>query len=469
LEWQAGTAREGCLSTWKRRSALLALPFPVEKSRAMTIDSPASGLADVASAPTSLPPAVRQKIFLYLGILIVLLAFGSPSGGLIDIPISFLLKNKLQLKAHEVANFKLMAAVPLYLAFAFGFVRDIWNPFGMRDRGFMLLFGSTSALLYVFFAFTSISYVMLLVAVILLTTSFLFVSSAQNGLTAMLGQQHAMTGQISAVWNVFLSIPTFAALLAGGTLSGLLEEKGADQAVRILFLVGAAIMFTVAAYAIRRPKDVFDNVRVEDGAGRHPMADLKRLVRHWPIYPALLVWLLWNFAPGSATPLQYHLQNTLHATDAQWGQWNAMFAASFIPTFIVYGFLCRKYALKTLLLWGSVIAVPQMVPLLFIHSVTGALIAAVPIGLMGGIATGAYIDLIIRSCPRGLQGTTMMLASSLYFVVSRFGDVLGTNLYDRYGSFDVCVIAITVVYALMLPALLLVPRHLIATADDQIP
>jgi hypothetical protein len=29
--------------------------------------------------------------------LIVLLAFGGPSGGLIDIPISFFLKNKLQL------------------------------------------------------------------------------------------------------------------------------------------------------------------------------------------------------------------------------------------------------------------------------------------------------------------------------------------------------------------------------------
>ena len=122
-----------------------------------------------------------------------------------------------------------------------------------------------------------------------------------------------------------------------------------------------------------------------------------------------------------------------------------------------------------MLLWGTVIAVPQMVPLLFIHSVTGALIAAVPIGLMGGIATGAYLDLIIRACPRGLEGTTLMLASSLYFLVSRFGDVLGTRLYDRFGDFDVCVIAITVVYALMLPALLLVPRQLIASADGQIP
>jgi hypothetical protein len=433
-----------------------------------TISQAATTPADVVVVPTVLSGQARRKIFLYLGILILMLAFGSPAGGLIDIPISFLLKNKLHLQAHEVAGFRLIAAIPLYLAFAFGFIRDIWNPFGMRDRGFMLLFGGISGLLYVLFAFTSISYLALLVAVIVLTVSFLFVSSAQNGLTAVIGQQHAMTGQISAAWNVFLSVPTFAALLAGGALSGLLEEKGSDQAVRILFLVGAAIMFTVAAYALWRPGDVFDNVRVEGGNDRHPMADLKRLVRHWPIYPAMLIWLLWNFAPGSATPLQYHLQNALHASDAQWGQWNAIFAASFIPTFIVYGILCRKFALKTLLVWGTVIAVPQMVPLLFIHSVTGALIAAVPIGLMGGIATGAYLDLIMRSCPRGLQGTTLMLASSLYFVVSRFGDLLGTHLYDHFRSFDVCVIAITVVYALMLPAILLVPKGLIATADGEI-
>jgi len=205
----------------------------------------------------------------------------------------------------------------------------------------------------------------------------------------VIGQQHAMTGQVSAAWNVFLSIPTFAALLIGGTLSGMLEEKSPDQAVRILFLAGTAIMGAIALYALWRPRAVFDNIRAENGSGGHRMRDIKRLVRHWPIYPAMLIWVLWNFAPGSVTPLQYHLQNTLHATDGQWGQWNAIFAASFIPTFIVYGLLCRKYPLKTLLLWGTIFAVPQMVPLLFIHTVTQALIAAVPIGLMGGLATGA--------------------------------------------------------------------------------
>jgi hypothetical protein len=437
-----------------------------DRSR-VTTDHLAATVADAPASSAELSASVRHGIFRYLGILIVLLAFGNPSGGLIDIPISFFLKNRLHLTAHDVANFRLVVAIPLYLSFVFGFVRDVWNPLLMRDRGFMLLFGGMTALLYLLFAFTPMSYSTLLAAMLLLTASFLFVWSAQNGLTSTIGQQHAMTGQVSAAWNVFLQIPAVAALLIGGALSGMLEEQNPDQAVRILFLAGAAVMTAIALYALWKPKAVFDNVRVEaDGA---PVTDLMRLVRHRPIYPALLIWLLWDFAPGSTTPLQYHLQNTLHASDAQWGEWNAIFAGSFIPTFIVYGLLCRRFPLKTLLWWGTVVAVPQMVPLLFLDTVNQALIAAVPIGLMGGVATGAYLDLIIRSCPRGMQGTMLMMSYSLYFGAVRFGDVLGTHLYDRYGGFDVCVVVITMVYALILPTLLWVPKHLIATADGQTP
>jgi hypothetical protein len=419
--------------------------------------------------PTPLRDSTRWKILFYLGALIILLGFGSPYGGLIDVPISFFLKNRLHLKAHEVAAFRLASAIPLDLSFVFGFARDIWNPLGMRDRGFMVLFGAVSAAIYVFFAFTPITYATLLIAVVLLTTSFLFVSSAQHGLTSTIGQQHVMSGQIATVWAVVNSVPLISALLAGGVLSDQLEGQNAERAARILFLVGAAIMGAVAVYGVWRPKSVFDNVRAEQGAAVHPWQDFKRLMRHRAIYPALLIWLLWQFAPGAQTPLQYYLQNTLHSSDAQWGQWNAIFAASFIPTFTVFGLLCRRFPLRTLLWWGTIVAVPQMVPLLFIHSVTGALVAAVPMGLMGGMASAAYVDLLIRSCPRGLQGTTLMMSVGLFYIASRFGDVLGTNLYDHFGGFTVCVIAITVVYALILPTLLTVPRRLTATADGEAP
>jgi hypothetical protein len=216
---------------------------------------------------------------------------------------------------------------------------------------------------------------------------------------------------------------------------------------------------------VLKPRAVFENIRSERSESTRPMEGLRRLVKHRPIYPALAIWLLWNFAPGSVTPLQYYLQKTLGAGDSAWGLWNAIFSASFIPTFLLFGFLCQRAPLKTLLWVGSVIAVPQFVPLLFVHSATGALIAAAPIGLMGGLATAAFFDLIIRSCPPGLQATTMMLSGALYYVASRFGDVLGTHLYEYFGGFGVCVAMITIVYALILPTLLLVPPDLIASPD----
>jgi MFS family permease len=435
----------------------------------MTTDASAvlDGPADIEPAPLS--TSVRTRILLYLSVLILLVGFGTPYIGLIDVPVSFFLKNKLHLSAHQVADFRLVSAIPLYLSFLFGFIRDTWHPFGMRDRGFMVVFGGLCAAVYVVFAFVPVTYLTLLGAVILLSIIFLFVQSAQAGLTSAMGQQHVMSGQISTMWNIFLSVPVLAGFFIGGMLSDQLEGRHADQAARILFLVGAAIMATLALYSLWKPKFVYDNVHAETGPKIHPWADFKRLLRHWPAYPALLIWTLWNFAPGSQTPLQYYLQNTLHSNDAQFGDWYAIFAASFIPTFMLFGVLCQRFALRPLLFWGTVAAVPQMVPLLFIHSVTGALIAAIPIGLMGGVATAAYMDLLIRSCPRGLQGTILMASTGLYYVVSRFGDVLGTNLYDHFHSFTVCVIAITVVYALILPVLLLVPRRLTATADGQAP
>ena len=95
----------------------------------MTIDCAAANDAAIwRGSPVACRVGVGDTL-LYLGLLIVLLAFGSPSGGLIDIPISFLLKNRLHLEAHEVAHFRLITAIPLYLSFVFGFIRDcVWNP-----------------------------------------------------------------------------------------------------------------------------------------------------------------------------------------------------------------------------------------------------------------------------------------------------------------------------------------------------
>ena len=47
----------------------------------------------------------------------------------------------------------------------------------------------------------------------------------------------------------------------------------------------------------------------------------------------------------------------------------------------------------------------------------------------------------------------------------RHSDLWGTYLYDKQGGFITAVMATTVVYALILPVMLLVPRHLTAAKD----
>ena|SRR5580698_5443891 len=135
-----------------------------------------------ATTPTDLPVSDRSRILIYLAVLVFILGFGAPYGGLINLPITFFLKNKLHMKPHEVANFLALAGIPLYLGFLCGFVRDSWNPFGRRDRGYMMLFGAICAVLYAIFAFVPVNATTLLAAVILMTTAYLFVQSGQTGL-----------------------------------------------------------------------------------------------------------------------------------------------------------------------------------------------------------------------------------------------------------------------------------------------
>jgi MFS family permease len=183
----------------------------------------------------------------------------------------------------------------------------------------------------------------------------------------------------------------------------------------------------------------------------------------------VLINFLWWFNPGLYTPVQFYLTNQVHASDATYSNFLGIFAISFIPTYLLYGFLCTKLPPNKLLWWGAIIAAPQMIPLAFVHSGNLALILAVPMGLMGGIATAAYFDLSMRSCPPGLQGTLMMLVSAGIMLAARGSDLLGAKIYASSPAhgFINCVIATTIVYVLILPVIPWIPKDLIATADGE--
>jgi hypothetical protein len=160
-----------------------------------------------------------RQVFLYFGPLTFFIYFVTPNGYLLDFATSFMLKNQLHATATQVATFRLIAGIPIYASFLFGLTRDLWSPFGLKDRGYFLLFAPITAAVFLWLALSSLSYSGLLTGMLLVMVSFRFVAAAYQGLIALVGQEQLMSGQLSALWNIVMTIPYVAGAFASGYIA----------------------------------------------------------------------------------------------------------------------------------------------------------------------------------------------------------------------------------------------------------
>lgn len=413
-------------------------------------------------APEPQPRSGVWILFLYFGLLALLVNLANPQW-VLDIPTSFMLQNILHASASQVSWFRLITGVPMFLGFVFGLVRDSWNPFGWRDPGYFRIFVPLTMIALAVGAFSPTTFAGLIFGMLLTTISYGFLAAAFQALLALIGQEALMPGRLSTLSNVFQNVAAILGYLASGWMA-------TDLSSRQVFLLVMALTAMLAVFGFWKPRSVFAGAyRNPHAQGSTFLGDVKRLVKHRAIYPVILINLLWFFTPGANTPMQFFLTSQLHASPAVYADFSGLLYASFLPTTLLYGFLCTRFPPRKLLWWSVIVGVPQFIPMAFIHSGQQALLVAVVAGLLGGLANAAVVDIAIRACPPGLQGTLMMIVFSIYPISSRVGDVFGSWLFSLSPSrgFLYCVIAITITYALILPLIPLVPKQLVATADGE--
>src|SRR5580693_8875295 len=108
----------------------------------------------VAAAETS----KTRQVFLYFSPLTFLAYLALPHGYLLDIATTYMLKNQLHASVTAISTFRLLTAIPIYVSFLFGLTRDMWNPLGLRDRGYFLIFAPVTALVFIALAIFPLSY-----------------------------------------------------------------------------------------------------------------------------------------------------------------------------------------------------------------------------------------------------------------------------------------------------------------------
>ena len=137
-----------------------------------------------------------------------------------------------------------------------------------------------------------LSYRGLYVGMFLAMLLFRFVMAAYQGLLALIGQEKLMSGRLSVLWQVVSSVP----YVAGGFVAAYVSE---NLEPKYTFLLFAVFVFCTGLLGFWKPRSVFSHAYDKPQAkGTNLMGDVKRLVRHRAIYPAVLIMFLWSFAPG---------------------------------------------------------------------------------------------------------------------------------------------------------------------------
>lgn len=416
-----------------------------------------SGLESSDAADSS-PPS-RRKILSYFALLNLSVGLGTPLTGLATIPIYYILKDQLRLAPFELAMFVAIASTPAYVGFLFGFIRDRWRPRVWNDRAYLLLGGVMALGAYLWLSRAPTEYYALLRGVVIAGVAYTIIAAAAQGLMTVVAQAHLMTGRLSVVFGFGIFVPLVVSALLGGWLVAHVSARGT-------FILAGCATAVIVAQAFWRLDAAPGSTRRDRDAPESGLTALARLMAHRPIWPAALIWFLWNFSPGWGTPMFYHLTQTVKVSSQLFGTFTALQWGFFLPTTLLYGAVCRRIPLAQLLWWGTIVAILQGPIMFFADSAFSAIVVAIGFGLFGGFATAAYIDLIMRSCPAGLEGSGVMLSGAALAIATNSGNLFGSWIYDR-GGFALAVIVTTLATALIVPVLWWVPASITATREGE--
>jgi MFS family permease len=403
-------------------------------------------------------PAMQWEVLAYFAVLNIAIGLGSPLG-IAAIPINYFLKDSLHLSPVRLSVFLAIVSLPVIGGFIFGFIRDRWRSARWGDRQYLLVGAVVAASVYLWLAGSTITYFKLLSLVFIVIIVYVMIFAAAQALMTGVAQAYGMTGRLSVVFGFGFFTPAVLSALAGGWLV-------AHVSVRGTFLIAAGVTLVIAVQAFWRLKaaNEFESFL---GSGEKGLAALRRLIGHRPLWPAAAIFFLWNFGPGWGTPMFYHLTERVRISSELFGTFTALQSLFFLPTTLLYGFLCVRAPLSRLLWWGTIVAILQGPIMFMAQGPVSTIVVAILYGLFGGFATAAYVDLIMRSCPKGLEGTAMMVAqTSASSLASNSGNMLGSWIYSS-GGFASAVIITTLATALIVPLLRLVPPELTSTHDGE--
>lgn len=396
---------------------------------------------------------VETGAILYFVSLFGILTLISPQDGLLALPIRYFLKNNLRADAVDIAVFDACTNLPVYLAVIFGLWRDWFVRHSRTEILWMRIAIAGICGVYLCLGYAAVQqldYPQMLLGVLTAMVFLTLLNTFVQAQMTLASRLHGLT-QLSAIWNIAGQLPVVSAFLIGGWLVQVIS-------LRQLF-VWCGLATVVLLWRQVRIGRARINGSTPAAVARATALPLL-LRRHRRFWLVLAVIMLFTFSPGWQTPLFYFLTNQIGLTSEQYGLFMAVVAASTIAGNVIFGVYARYRTLRTTLWFGTVLLIVQSPLPLFIHDAFDAQGIAAISGLLYGFAIGGYWALVMRASPVGLEATAFALAVSVSIIGTRFGDLLGSWIFQR-GGFAVAMVVTTATTALILPVLAALPKEMV--------
>lgn len=379
--------------------------------------------------------------------------------GITGLPLTFLLKDGMGLMPHEIARFMFVANIPIYIKPLAGILSDAVPFFGTRRKHYLVYSLLMGGLFWLLLGLVPSRYTPLLVTYFLLNLFLVMTSTVLGGLMVDVGQRYHATGRMSAQ-RVGI---TRALSLVTGPVGGFLASRpffGTVQISAVLHFLLAPVFWL---FLREEPGQQTDTGRLAE-----VWRQFKALFQSGTLWSAAGLVVLVIISPGFGTPMLFYQTNTLGFSKQFIGNLAVIGGVCSLLAAVLYGLVCRRWNLRTLLAVSILIHALGTLFYLAYRSHASALWITALEGVTQTLAVLPLYDLAARATPRGSEALGYSLMMSVWNLTNALSDLLGSWLFDHFRmTFHSLVWLNAGTTALILLAVPLLPAVLMRRRDGE--
>ncbi len=365
-----------------------------------------------------------NHLLLFFGLVYVVEGLGQ-IGGLIAQPLTYYLKQVHGFSALQVTAFITVFNVPWVIKPLYGLVSDFLPLFGYRRRSYLLLANVAAVAGYAWT--TQINGPSMLLFALMLTAYAMAISSTLCGAVLVENGQrlHESGTFVNQQW-LWFNVAAMAAAIVGGEL---VEHLPASSALHVAAgIVGVAPIAVIIGALTLVPEQ---KVAIDVAGMRRTFDGLLASFRRRELWLIAVFIFLYYFSPGFATPLYFHMTDSLKFSQAYIGILGSIASAGWVVGALLYRRLFGDLSLKSLLNVSIAFGTVTTVAYLLLGSETSAAILNFASGFAAMLATVATLTLAADYCPPRAEGFAFAVLMSIINLATASADNVGSFLFTH--------------------------------------